>query len=60
MIVSASTLSAMTLPFGRHKDKLLAEVSEMLTDAERLREIAGRLREAIDYGRTGNSDGAMP
>jgi len=60
MNISASTQAARTLPFGRHKNEPLAEVPNMLTDADRLREITGRLREAIDYGRTGNSDGAIP
>jgi hypothetical protein len=37
----------MTLPFGQHKDKSLAEVPNMLTDADRLSEIAGLLAAGI-------------
>jgi hypothetical protein len=47
MNTSASIQPAMTLLFGRHKDKPLAEVPNMLTDADRLGEIAGLLAAGI-------------
>jgi hypothetical protein len=47
MNISASTQAARTLPFGRHKNEPLAEVPNMLTDADRLGEIAGLLAAGI-------------
>lgn len=47
MNTSASTQAAMTLPLGRHKDEPLTELSHILTDADRLGEIAGLLAAGI-------------
>jgi hypothetical protein len=47
MNISASTQAAMTLPFGWHKNEPLAEVPNMLTDDDRLREIGGLLAAGI-------------
>ena len=47
MNISASTQAAMTLPFGWHKNEPLAEVPNMLTDADRLCGIADLLAAGI-------------
>jgi hypothetical protein len=47
MNTSMSTQAARTLPFGRHKNEPIAERSNMLTDADRLGEIARLLAAGI-------------